>query len=489
MVKAATTLSQQKPAKAEWPPTKIEFTRINLDRLRRMKPKGQKTIWDTRTTGLCVLWSPGPADKPGSTVTLRCIFYLRDKARNSGNYISLGRYPDGKHAYRDARGHEHIISCSDLAAVRARASDIRNDAAQRNIDPGKPRMTGNFKDVVDEFINSHASTNKSCADTVRIFATYVTPQWADRNVEDIKKSDVSLLLKTIKEGKIRGKNGEKVGTPNAANCALAQLSKLYNWYVANHGSDAFRSPIVKGMRLPDGKVNVRDRALSDDEIRAMWTACAGMGTYGAVIQCALLTAQRFFKVAEMRRAEIKDRMKIPGRHDVDGAWMPDTWVDCVWDPTAADDPENKQVSMVPLSTMARQIIEAVPIMDADKVEDYVFTINGVEPLKGWSRFKRQLDDRMLALMKQQAKDPSAVELKPWQQRDLRRTAKTLMARAGVERHISEHCLAHAMPIIEGTYDRYDYLTEKRDAFERLAAMVGRIVNPDPVKVVPFVAKR
>jgi hypothetical protein len=481
-----------KQAKTEWPPTKLEFTRINLDRLRRTKPKGQRTIWDTKTTGLCVLWSPGPADKAGSTVTLRVIYYLRDKARK-GNYFKIGRYPEDKHAYRDDKGKEHIVPCSDLSAVRARASDIRNDASQRNIDPERPRLTGNFHQIVDEFIRSHASTNKSCAETVRIFNRYVLPEWADRNVEDIKKSDVSLLLKTIKDGKIKGENGEKVGTPNGANCTLAQLSKMFNWYVANHGSDAFRSPIVKGMRLPDGKVNVRDRALSDDEIRAMWTACTGMSTYGAVVQCALLTAQRFFKVAEMRRSEIKDRMKIPGRHDVDGTWVPDMWVDAVWDPTADDDPDNKQVSMVPLSAMARQIIETVPIIDAGDSEDYVFTINGREPLKGWSRCKRQLDDKMLAIMRKWAKDaghnPNKVELKQWQQRDLRRTAKTLMARAGVARHISEHCLAHAMPTVEGIYDRYDYLTEKREAFQRLADMVERIVNPDPGKVVTLTTRR
>jgi integrase len=469
----------------------MEFTRINLDRLRRKKPKGQRTIWDTKQTGLCLLWSPGPADKAGSTVTLRVIYYLRDATQPTGRYLAIGRYPDGQHAYRDARGKEHVIQCSDLSAVRARASDIRNDAKERNIDPTRPRMTGNFKEMVDEFIRSHASTNKSCAETVRIFNRYVLPEWGDRNIEDIKKSDVSELLKTIKLGKIKGDNGDTFGTPNAANCTLAQVSKMFNWYVANHGSDAFRSPVVKGMRLPDGKVKVRDRALSDDEIRAMWSACTDMGTYGAVIQCALLTAQRFFKVAQMRRSEIKDRMKIPGRQ-VNDEWVPDLWIDTVWDPTSGDDPTNKQTSVVPLSGLARAIIEQVPVIDADRRhrQDYVFSLNGREPLQGWSRFKRQLDNKMLAILQQRARDagndPNKVKLELWQQRDLRRTAKTLMGRAGVEPHISEHCLAHAMPIIERTYDRFDYLEKKRDAFEKLAALVDRIVNPDPTNVVKLV---
>jgi hypothetical protein len=65
----------------------------------------------------------------------------------------------------------------------------------------------------------------------------------------------------------------------------------------------------------------------------------------------------------------------------------------------------------------------------------------------------------------------------WWLHDLRRTAKTLMQRAGVRPDISERVLAHVIPGVEGIYDRYEYLTEKRDALERLAALVARIVKP------------
>jgi hypothetical protein len=41
--------------------------------------------------------------------------------------------------------------------------------------------------------------------------------------------------------------------------------------------------------------------------------------------------------------------------------------------------------------------------------------------------------------------------------------------------------------VEGVYDRYDYLREKREAFDRLAALVQRIVNPPAGNVVPFSA--
>ncbi len=67
--------------------------------------------------------------------------------------------------------------------------------------------------------------------------------------------------------------------------------------------------------------------------------------------------------------------------------------------------------------------------------------------------------------------------------DLRRTAKTLMQRAGVRPDISERVLGHVIPGVEGVYDRHSYLDEKRDALNKLATMVDDIVNPPATEKV------
>ena len=43
--------------------------------------------------------------------------------------------------------------------------------------------------------------------------------------------------------------------------------------------------------------------------------------------------------------------------------------------------------------------------------------------------------------------------------------------------MAEHCLGHVLSRIERTYNRYRYLPEKREAFEKMAEHVQRIVNP------------
>ena len=56
-----------------------------------------------------------------------------------------------------------------------------------------------------------------------------------------------------------------------------------------------------------------------------------------------------------------------------------------------------------------------------------------------------------------------------------------MVRAGVRPDISERVLGHVIAGVEGTYDRHSYADEKRDALEKLAAMIERILNPTAVK--------
>jgi integrase len=91
---------------------------------------------------------------------------------------------------------------------------------------------------------------------------------------------------------------------------------------------------------------------------------------------------------------------------------------------------------------------------------------GHKALGSFSLLKRRLDEAC----------PLAA---PWRLHDLRRTARSLMSRAGVNKDIAERCLAHAIGGVSGVYDRYAYLEEKRRAFDALAAEVARIVETKP----------
>ena len=61
--------------------------------------------------------------------------------------------------------------------------------------------------------------------------------------------------------------------------------------------------------------------------------------------------------------------------------------------------------------------------------------------------------------------------------DLRRTCRSLLAGAGVPGHIAERCLNHKLKGVEGIYDRYDYLDERREALQKIADQLTPIINP------------
>jgi len=66
--------------------------------------------------------------------------------------------------------------------------------------------------------------------------------------------------------------------------------------------------------------------------------------------------------------------------------------------------------------------------------------------------------------------------------DLRRSARSLMSRAGVPSDHAERVLGHVIGGVRGTYDRHEYLDEKREALAKLARLVDRIIAGRPTIV-------
>jgi integrase len=81
------------------------------------------------------------------------------------------------------------------------------------------------------------------------------------------------------------------------------------------------------------------------------------------------------------------------------------------------------------------------------------------------------------------------EFRHWVHHDLRRTARSLMSRAGVLPHIAERTVGHAVDELEDTYDRYEYLDEKSMTLEKVAALIDTILDPPSGNVVALGAGR
>jgi integrase len=238
------------------------------------------------------------------------------------------------------------------------------------------------------------------------------------------------------------------------------------WY--EQYDEDYQCPINASVRRRvEPKEQRRARNLSDDELRVVWRAAEAGGVFGAFIQLSLLTAQRREKVAAMRWSEM------------DNPEDPTTWT------IPSDDREKGNGGVLVLPDLARKVLKRLIRI---KGNDCVFPGRRVEGhIVGYSKFKASFDAQVMELRRKDAvaagEDPSELaEWKGWTIHDLRRTARTLLSRAGVLTEVSERVLGHAQAVLVDTYDQHDFVPEKADALAKLAAKIESIVWPPPPNV-------
>jgi integrase len=169
-----------------------------------------------------------------------------------------------------------------------------------------------------------------------------------------------------------------------------------------------------------------------------------------LVRTLLLTAQRRDEVGSMIWREIDGTNRtIPAEHYKTGV-----------------------STVVPLSPAVQGVIGKRPESRPHE-DDFVFTATkGVKPFNGFSKAKAKLDERIAETRQREGREP----MPQWVLHDLRRTARSLMSRAGVLSDIAERVLGHAIPGVRGIYDRHAYEDEKRDALERLAGVIESVLS-------------
>ena len=402
--------------------TRAKITKKSVDAL-----KAGETLFDTEMRGFMV------------------------RARGASKNFAVKYSVDGRQRIFTIGRH------GDLTASQARsaAQDALNRAnqARHNSEVADPQTERQAKRgqpkhfvaaVCADFIERHAKKNRRWQETERILKRHVVPTWGSRPIASVKRSEIVALLDSIED---------ESGAPMAT-AVLAQMRKMFNWHATR--DEKFNSPIVKGMARVRPKDQKRRRILNDDEIRVVWRALEeSPAPYRQLVRALLLTAQRRDEVASLRPQQIDDGEKL-----------------------FVIPPEQYKTGIahaVPLSDFAVEVIRELP-----QDRGYLFTTHGDTPFSGFSKAKRALDEAVERLLanreREDSSKPTVPRMPHWVLHDLRRTAKTLMVRAGVRPDISERVLGHVIPGVEGTYDRHEYLNERRHALNTLAEEVRNIVN-------------
>ena len=318
----------------------------------------------------------------------------------------------------------------DKARQRARqllgqVANDKNPLAERREKAAAGENT--FKSIAEEYLRREGKQLRSIDQRRAMLERLVYPTLGADQIDEVRRTEIVRLLDKIDDE--RG--------PVMADRTLATVRRIMNWHAGR--SDRFLSPIVRGMARTKPNERTRERTLTDDELRAVWRAGEGAHRpFGYLVQFILLTATRRSEASAMRRTELSGR-----------DWL-----------IPAARYKTKSDFLVPLSGTARALLDKIPSIGGG---DFVFTTGGRKSISGFSKWKDRFD--------------KACGVSGWTLHDLRRTARSLMSRAGVPSDHAERALGHVLSGVRKTYDRHEYYAEKQGAFEALAAQIDRIIRP------------
>jgi integrase len=384
------------------------------------------------------------------------------------SFVLVTRYPGSTNPARRTLGSYGELT---LEQARTRARHWL-DLVGRGIDPAaeserqrlaeQRKRAGTFASVAETFIKEKVSTERQGKDVERQLRSVFIPAWGSRPVAEIEAADVKAIIRAKKA------QGKEV----MAHHLLATVRRLFAWAIDQGDYGLEHSPCdhIKAKSLI-GKLAVRQRTLTDDEIRAFWRACVRMGyPHGDAGRLLLMTACRHREVTRAPWSEF-DLSKAE-------------WI------IGAERFKTDAPHVVPLTADMLTLLEAVPRFRSGSS---VFSVKyGRAPTEIDDRVKARLDKRMLrtlqAFARARGEDPAKVRLAPWVIHDLRRSVRTHMAKLQIPDHICELVLGHGKKGLRRTYDQHTYQPEIRSALERWNARLRDIVKPPTTNVVRLKAR-
>jgi integrase len=340
---------------------------------------------------------------------------------------------------------------TSLAQARALAMEARRNVEEgrdpRDVAAHQAATAMTVAGLIESWLEKHARPNLRSADEIeRRLVKNVTPIIGRVKLADLHRRDMNRVVDPVLAR----------GAPREAGCVFEDFRAIVRWAVKR--GDLDRNPF-DGMEKPASS-KPRERTLSDDEIRAVWTGLpavlARSKACQRIIRLCLVTAQRLGEVAGMEPAEIDLKARIwtiPGRRT-----------------------KNARIHQVPLSDMATEIIEEA-LAEAGKNAKWLFPKQdgkGPLPIEAVDKTVKRANDP------DEDRPLGRFGTPYWTPHDLRRTALTNFAAMGISPvvagAVANHISVTKATITLAVYTTYTYEKEKREALNRWAERLAEVVG-------------
>ena len=272
-----------------------------------------------------------------------------------------------------------------------------------------------------------------------ILRVHLRPKLGKRSLPSIRGSDIVALLDDLpSESAALRRN------------VYAIARRLFTWSKGRGIID--RNPL-DGFEPPPPAMS-RDRVLNDNELRIVWAASAELGPiFAAFVRLLLLTGQRRDEVGAIEWQEL-DRERAE--------WL-----------LPAVRAKNGREHLIPLSKEVVALFDQLAGGKKWPRAGFILTTDGGKTrVKGFSGRKGKLDACILALV---AKEKAA-PFPPWRFHDLRRSSATGMQKLRIPGDWIEAVQNRRKAGVAGTYQRYTFLDEKREALSAWGTHVAAVLK-------------
>lgn len=305
--------------------------------------------------------------------------------------------------------------------------------------------------LAHEFITIHVAKRRKHPEEVeRFLVSEVLPAWGTRDARTIKAREVVELLDGIVAR----------GAPAMANRGANMLSQMFRFGIQRAICE---DTPVQLLYRPGGEEKPRKRTLRDEEIRFLlnhWEAESRYQTGDRARSARTANALRLLLLTAVRRGELV-RATWANVHleEPNPYWL-------IPDP----DSKTEVPYTVPLTRAA--VAEFKALKKYAGSSPFVFPSRNGKSAAKPAILTRAVRRNFKRMNKKAAE--LGVQLEPFTPHDLRRTARTGFTRIGISRDLGERLLNHKLPGVQGVYDLWEMIAEKREALEHWAKFLQEI---------------
>ncbi|MGE8942005.1 tyrosine-type recombinase/integrase [Leptospira interrogans] len=365
--------------------------------------------------------------------------------------------------YRYSAGKQQTVSLGvwgkDLTLTQARReaekrkgqiAEGRDPAAERSAARrhAKAAEVDTVNYVLDLYLEEEVRGRLRTAKQIEsMFDRLVRPAIGERSIYSLEAGDLTELFDGIATS--NGRFTKRTRRTTAAR-TKAWLRAAFNFW-GGRGRVKFPNPITKGTYRVSAVGSERDRLMTEEEIRDVLVAVEQAKLPDAFRRCVWMMILTGLRLSDIAKAKWEDMTS-------DGRWI-----------VPASRFKTKVEHVIPLTA------EVLRLLGPRRNSGYCFSTmpDASKPIQGFSKWKLKLDKEISALRKKRRRG----KMEEWQlNRDSRRTHRSLMGDLGIADDVGERVQGRAIQGARRTYDRSAYETSKREALERVAARIDKIMG-------------